>query len=242
MELLIAIVIMGLAVSVLVLAMSSLVVATEEHRGHSISDTAVRDFSEAMQQKASFTTTLSSAIADASTPTVRVADFAGFQTTLPFDILVDQEVMKVTSHVGTTLTVTRGAAGSVAVAHAISTAVTQDFICPRATASDTAVTNSAGYLYPESFSIPKSGGNPIYDVKISGIQYLNPSDNTWTNGAATCIGNFTPTGAGIGCPDGTFLPECDPGLVRVQIHVDTKLANLRNVSTDTWVLIRRGSV
>ena len=47
----IAIVIMGIAVSVLVLAMSSLVVASQEQRGHAISDSDVRDFAEAIQQK-----------------------------------------------------------------------------------------------------------------------------------------------------------------------------------------------
>src|SRR5207237_1013708 len=58
--------IMGTAVSVLVLAMSSLVVDTQEGRGHSIADTAAHDLGEAIQAKVPFTTKLSGAARAAS--------------------------------------------------------------------------------------------------------------------------------------------------------------------------------
>lgn len=242
-ELLITIVIMGVAISVLVLAMSSLVVATEEHRGHAVSDTAVRDFSEAMQQKVSWVTSITSpaTVPSSGGVTLTLADpISNFQTnTFPFDILVDQEVMTVRSGTGNTLTIAssgRGAAGSVAAAHSSGANVSQDFICPTATFSASPA-NHSGYFYPDGYTQPSNA-----TVSIGEIDYWNPIANTWTsaNDTSTCMNNFS-TGS-FGCPDSnTFLPECDPGYFRVKVHVATLLGNLRNVTTDTWVLIRRWS-
>lgn len=240
-ELLITIVILGLSVSVLVLAMSSLVVATQEHRGHAVSDTSVRDFSEAMQQKVSWTTTLAANVAASGGVTLSLNDpISNFQTnTFPFNVLVDQEIMKVTSGSGSSLTVTsgnRGAAGSAAAAHSSGATISQDFICPTATFAANPSDHS-GYLYPDGFTQPTNA-----TVSIGEIDYWNPSSNTFTsaNDTSTCLDNFS--NGSVGCPDNnTFLPECDPGYYRVKVHVATSLANLRNITTDTWVLIRRGS-
>src|SRR5207302_359992 len=109
-ELLIAIVIIGITVSVMVLAMSTLVVATEEQRGHAVSDNNARSFAEAMQQKVSFKTTLTAAVSASGAATLSLADpVAGFQTSpvsssSTFDVLVDQEIMTVTAASGSTLT------------------------------------------------------------------------------------------------------------------------------------------
>ena len=242
-ELLIAIVIIGITVSVMVLAMSTLVVATEEQRGHAVSDNNARSFAEAMQQKVSFKTTLTAAVSASGAATLSLADpVAGFQTSpvsssSTFDVLVDQEIMTVTAASGSTLTVTsgnRGAAGSAAAAHSSGASVSQDFICPTALFAASPSSHS-GYLNPDGFTQPSNA-----TVSIGEIDYWNPATNTWTaaNATSTCLTNFS-TGS-VGCPDSsTFLPECDPGYYRVDVHVATTLANLRNVTTDTWVLIRR---
>jgi prepilin-type N-terminal cleavage/methylation domain-containing protein len=240
-ELLITIVIMGVSISVLVLAMSSLVVATQEHRGHAVSDSTARDFSEAMQQKVSWTTTLTADVDATGAVTLALRDpVSNFQTnTFPFNVLVDQEIMTVTAGSGSSLTVTsgnRGAAGSSSAAHSSGATISQDFICPTATFAANPA-NHSGYLYPDGFTQPINA-----TASIGEIDYWNQTTNTFTaaNATSTCLGNFS-TGS-VGCPDNnTFLPECDPGYFRVQVHVATSLQNLRNVTTDTWVLIRRGS-
>jgi prepilin-type N-terminal cleavage/methylation domain-containing protein len=250
-ELLIAITIMGVAVSALVLALSSLVVASQEGRGHSVSDTAAHSLAEAIQQKVSFTTKVTTAagIPASGGFTVTLANPASdFQSTPPFDILVDQEIMTVTSTSGSSITVAggdRAQGGSEASSHLINSVVSQDFICPTATFAANPA-NHSGYLFPNGFTQPTdSSGTQVATASIGEVDYWNPDSDTFTaaNDTNTCLNNFqgTPANGNIGCPDTNMsLPECDPGVERVRLHVVTALANLRNVSTDTWVLIRRG--
>ena len=247
-ELLIAMVILGLSVSVLVLAMSSLVVASQEHRGHAVSDTAARDFAEAMQQKWSFVSKITALDNTGATGgvTFTLADpVSGFQSSTPFDIVIDQEVMTVTTASGNTITVKpgdRAAAGSTASGHSVGATISQDFICPRANATDPAAANSAGYLYPDGYVDPKDAANhKLATASIGEVDYWNPVASTFdTSSQSTCLGYFSQGASG--CPDNhTFLPECDPGFLRVKVVVPTSLTNLRNVTTTTWVLLRRWS-
>jgi prepilin-type N-terminal cleavage/methylation domain-containing protein len=256
-ELLIAITIMGTAVSVLVLAMSSLVVDTQEGRGHSIADTAAHDLGEAIQAKVSFTTKLLAAIAATGTPsTISVVDASGFQTTpsatAPMEVLIDQELFTIKAISGNSLTVAaRADENSEMQAHALNAVVSQDFICPTATSS-AGGDGHIGYLLPDSWAPSGSlqprdaSGTQVATATIGEVDYWNPDANSFTSPGvvSTCIDNFQASNnGGIGCPDAsTLLPQCDPGLERVKIHLDTTLGKtFRNVTTDTWVMIRRGS-
>lgn len=72
-------------------------------------------------------TTLSSGIDDTVT-SITVAAVTGFPASYPYTLIIDedtadQEVVQVTAGAGTTLTVTRGVDGSVAVAHDAGSAV-----------------------------------------------------------------------------------------------------------------------
>jgi prepilin-type N-terminal cleavage/methylation domain-containing protein len=246
-ELLVAIVIIGGAVSVLVLALGSLSVATQAQQGNAAAETAVHNYAEAIQKKVSYTTTLTSGLAASGAVTVHVADASGFQSaSTPLDLLIDQEVLKVTGVSGNDLTVTsanRGSAGSAAAAHASGATVMQYFICPTANFSS-ANDGHVGYLKPEGFTQPADASASLKEV-----DYWNPSTNTFTTGGAvaSCIGNFS-SGTAV-CVSDSFLPECDPGLERVEIEVITNLKSRSSVSTnarsdvttDSWVLIRRGS-
>ena len=84
-------------------------------------------------------TSLSSAVTDATSTSITVVSAAGFPTgSLPFNVIVDSEVMRVIAVSGTTWTVNRGVGGSTAVAHPGGAPVTLLAATPWAvTAADT---------------------------------------------------------------------------------------------------------
>lgn len=253
-ELLIAILIMGTAISVLVVAMGSLTVASQQAKGSAVAEGLSHTFAEAIQDKVSYTTTLAApgGLSAGATPsTITVSDAGGFKSTpttaRPMDILIDQEVFTVTKIAGNTLTLAtdgnngRGEAGTVAADHADGANVLQYFICPVATAtSGTTSDGHVGYLTPDNFSFPQdSAGRTLATASIAEINYVDDqSAGTFTsaNNVAACINNYADA-----CFGGSFRPECDPGMQRVDIRVQTALANLQNVTTDGWIMVRRGS-
>jgi Tfp pilus assembly protein PilV len=218
-ELLIAITIMGVAVIVLVGAMSTVVTATAQHRGHSIEETRARNFGEAIQQKAGFTTKLTSAMT-AGAGSMVVSDGQGFQLTPPFYVVVDQETMQVTAGAANTLTVGRDKGGSVGN-HTAGAVVTPLVSCPTATQLE------PGFPQPdEAFA----------QIKL--VEYWDPSASAFTTNRSTCTTHFATI-----CPD-DVRPECEIGLERVTVGVTIKSAfktQLHDPATDTQVLVRRGS-
>jgi prepilin-type N-terminal cleavage/methylation domain-containing protein len=227
-ELLIAITIMGVAVIVLVVAMSTVVTATSQHRGHAIEETLARNYGEAIQQKADFRTKLTSAVS-ASATSISVQDAKGFQLGATFYVVIEQETMKVTAvPTATTLIVTRGVGGT-AAAHASSTAATALMRCPTAS---TAGIN--GYLAPDAnhFTPPNEA-----TASIASVEFWNPTTLQFGSQTA-CTTHFDTI-----CP-ADIRPECDVGLVRVTVHVTINALyrdRLRDPITDTQILVRRGS-
>jgi prepilin-type N-terminal cleavage/methylation domain-containing protein len=241
-EMLVAMVIIGIAVSSLVLALGTLSSATVTQSSSAVADTVAHNYAEAVAQKVQYETTLSTAVTAGQTQiTLTSGGFLGFQSQPQFDILVDQEVMLVKSHTGDTLTVTRGVAGSDAAAHTPTARdVTQYFVCPAASSVPSG--SRAGYLAPEGFAPPTNA-----TASIAEVDYWNPSTQTFSSDPSTCLNYFSTSGP-CALASGSYLPECNPGLERIDIRVQTKFSatdvsqnNSQNVSTDTWTLVRRGS-
>ena len=251
-ELLIAMVIIGSAVSVLVVAMGSLTVASQQLKASAVAADATHTFAAAIQSKVSYTTTLnlgSKLLASDAPSSLTVSDASGFKssptTQAPMYLLVDQEVFKVTDVNTTTNVLTlatdssngRAEAGTTAGDHAADAKAMQYFVCPTALSSD-ATDGHVGYLTPDHFTPPQnSANNDLATVSIAEVDYsLDQTAGTFTNAVSSCIGNF-----GNGCPSGSFRPECDPGLERVDIRVQTKLPAVPNLTVDGWTMVRRGS-
>lgn len=266
-ELLIAIVIMGISIGVFVLALGSLSVATENHRGHSVNETVTRDFAEAVSAKASFATTLAAAVTDPSADFICTkADPSEFgSTVVGMYLVVDSETVRVTDSPGNCtapapvasfkLKVDRGV-GSIAGTHVVDTRVRQLTACADATTASSGNNPSwIGYLNPDGYS-PPSG----ISATITNVSYLNaavPATPTydWTQGQCwTYFKNHCqdPSSA-IGPPSQKFdlLPECDPGLVLITVTVaDTNVGDGATVGstscangaicTTTKMLVRRG--
>ena len=99
--------------------------------------------------------------------------------------------------------------------------------CPMATGSSV-----DGNLTP-IFTQP---GNAT--ASITSVEYWDPSAQAFTGSRATCTAHFDTV-----CPD-DIRPECEIGLERVTIHVAVvpgEATRFKNVTTDTQVLVRRGS-
>jgi prepilin-type N-terminal cleavage/methylation domain-containing protein len=233
-ELLIAMVIMGTAVVVLVGAMASVVTASENHRGYATTETAVRAYAEAVQAKATFGTTLTTAGGiNASVGSFTVGDVTGFmlQTFHQFDIVVDEETMTVSAVSASTktLTVNRGVGGaSGAVSHAQGATVSQLFMCPTAAFSSAA----NGWVNADvaSAALTAQGLTPSISV-----EYWDPAAQSFTSSQATCQAHDDAV-----CVFGGLRPECDTGIIRVTLGVTSSTAQLGSVSTKTQVILRRG--
>ncbi|MFL6238895.1 MAG: prepilin-type N-terminal cleavage/methylation domain-containing protein [Actinomycetes bacterium] len=225
-ELLIAMTVMTIAVVVLVSAMSTVVVASSQHRGHSIEESLARNYAEAVQQKADFRTPLAAAVTGTD-PALTVADSAGFQATAPFYVVVDQETMQVTKVSGNSLTVTRNVGGTQS-AHPQGASVVPLQRCPVASGATV-----DGNLTPSAFDQPAEAS-----AAIAAVEYWDPATQSFTSDRNICTSHFD-----LICPS-DIRPECDVGLERVQIHIAVEpdaSARYKGVATDTQVIVRRGS-
>ena len=257
-ELLIAMLIMGIAVAALVTAMGGLVSATDSHRGLAQDEAVAHNVAQQVVSKYSFSTELDAA-APASQSYVCIKDDPdGFLTSAltSIDLTVDQETMAVTGSgvkggVGCAgsswkIPVTRGFGGTSNVDHVAKAPVHQLFACPGTTANGSGIgyvmaTGTRAYVLP----------NPGISV-TAGIEYWDPTSNTFSSGQDAC---FTTYQARCHDEDNTpskfdLLPECDTGLARVTLTVtDTNKSDGASntdcasgaVCTTTQVLLRRGT-
>jgi prepilin-type N-terminal cleavage/methylation domain-containing protein len=243
-ELLIAMVIMGIAIIVLVGAMATVVTATSQHRGHSVEETAARNYAEAIQQKIDFRTKLAADVTNNANQ-ITVQDGNGFQhptLTDDFYIVVDQETMVVTSRSGNTLTVSRGEGGAQAAhqavkhidGHDVDTLVAPLLVCPEETAN-----GADGNLTPS----PAAAAVPTdvtASVKANSVQYWDPVDKSFTWTHTDCVNHFEDV-----CLGGEIRPECELGFYRLTVVVAPTAGwndnRFKSVTTETQVLVRRGS-
>lgn len=150
-------------------------------------------------------TTLSGAI-NSSVTSISVASVSGFPGSFPYTLIIDQdqvteEIVTVTAASGTTLTVTRGADGTSAVAHDAGAAVNhgvsaRDFDEPNAHVNDTTTDVHPQYVR-----------NSLVDAK--GDLITATADNTparlavgATNGHVLKVNSSTATGLEWGAVDG----------------------------------------
>lgn len=256
-ELLIALVIMGVAVVALVGALSTLVLSSTTHRGHSVIEASVHSYTDAVERWVGYNTSLTQDLTLNAT-TVHVASVSGLPTATNangFYVTADQETMRVTAVNGgndPTLTVQRGL-GGIAAAHSTGTSIAPMLLCASGTAGAGAYDqhgNAYGSYVPPTYDHPST-----VDTSITSIDYWTGTSfaNYWTAGANN--GGYGSTGsngclsfASVQCDLGgtsglDIRTDCDPGTIRLNIHVAPVSGDttLRGVTTDTSLVVRRGS-
>ena len=141
-------------------------------------------------------TTLSGAI-NSSVTSISVASVSGFPGSFPYTLIIDQdqvteEIVTVTAASGTTLTVTRGADGTSAVAHDAGAAVNhgvsaRDFDEPNAHVNDTTTDVHPQYVRNSLVANSKgalitSTGSAVAAQTVGADGTVLTADSTQTNG------------------------------------------------------------
>lgn len=225
-EMVIAMLIMSIAVVTIVGALTTMIQLTAEHRGHAVIEAGTRNFGEAAQQQAQFTTKLTAATTATAT-TLTVADTSllprvdGNETY----ISVDREVMRVTgiSGSGTSLSVDRNINAD-ATTHDLGATVVTVLRCP----TGAQLTPMAG-TYESVTGVVST---------LDSVEYWNPTTSTF-EGRTACLANFDDNCTAAGLAVGF---ECGYGLFRAAITLTTPGdSRLRNVTTSTKILLRAGS-
>src|SRR5689334_6339678 len=114
---------------------------------------------------------------------ITVDDSTRFPIYAPFRIMIESEILLVTSRSGATFTVERGAEGTTAASHAAAANVThlltkfglQNFI------ENNAIANVRLGFNPAAALAPESSGNTIYAIPYNGnkISLYDSTDDIW---------------------------------------------------------------
>lgn len=231
-EILIAIVILGITVTAMIGAITVAITSSDTHRRLTDVELLSRSYGEQVEDQALHpsSTTLASA-ASSGDKSITVASSTGFPTSGSFTAAVDGEVVSVTKINGTTWTIS-----ALADDHTSGTPVVQYQPCPGV--SDLYVSGfsvgSARVVSPDSMS---------QSATITNVEYFDNAGNSYS--AAACS-TFWST-SGLPCSkfessDTVHLTECDLPLIRVTIHFDsTDKTQPTGATADTRVLIRRGN-
>ena len=242
-EMVIAMLIMAIAVVTIVGALTTMIQLTSQHRGHAVVEVGSRNFGQAVQQQAQFTTKLTADVSSGAT-SLPVADTSLLPRADNSNlnnytyVLVDREVMRVTAISATALTVVRNVNSDPATAHLQNAAVVPVLRCP-----------TIQQLTPAMGTYEAVTG--VQSV-ISSVEYWSAQTNSFTD-RSTCTNGvpMQPTKVVLGfddlCddPDSNnvfVLPECGYGYFRATIDVTTPGdIRLRSVTTSTTILLRAGS-
>lgn len=220
-EMVIAIMIMGVAVLTLVSALSTMLLLSGQHRGQAVIETSAHSFSQAVMATGQFSTTLTSGVTAAAT-SLPVKD----ATLLSIGnyVSVDLETMRVTSVGSGSVGVTRAVnSGSTATAHSSGASVNRLLKCP-----------SAADLTPPSGTYATTPGVNV--PTITAVEYWNPATSSFAStSASSCATSYNQVCAG------DILAECGTGLYRATISVTTTGdSRLRSLTDTTSVLVRSG--
>lgn len=236
-EAVVAIAIIGIAVVVIVGALVGLISSTQHHRGNVVAESATRNVTQAVVARTDAHTALTGAVsASAGAATLAVADASAFGSS--GFVSVDLEIMRVTAHSGTTISVVRGAGraygtwpagdpGAV-VSHSVGARVAEALMCAQASE---VTPDSSQYVVPAGVS-----------VAVTGVEYWDLSANAFVSSWTTCIAQYK---ARCTYNDQTLLDlrlDCDAGLQRVTLSTSTAGESRYKAATgSTQFLIRRAS-
>lgn len=169
-------------------------------------------------------TTLSAQISTAGATTMTVASTTGFPVSGVFDVLINSELITVTSNTGTTWSITRGVGGTTATAHAngatVQLVVAVSF--PLTTANGWNASGGYGFMassanLPIAFSYTGITGNVLtgvsfgttgtyYQVAGKYVAYAGPSGFYASGNDPVSIGTNAGIGIGLGLRRGTPTP------------------------------------
>lgn len=218
-EMVIAIMIMGVAVVTLVSALATMLQLSGQHRGHAVLEAGAHSYSQAVMAAAQFSTALTSDVDDVTTR-LQVADSSLFKK--DEYVSVDLETMQVTSVATSRIDVTRNINGDGGKPHTSGVAVSRLLMCP-----------SPLELAPPAGTYATTPGVAVPTVLA--VEYWNGSTFLPTS-ASTCTDPFNKAPC-----FGAILAECGTGLYRASISVTTAGdTRLRGVATTTTVLVRTG--
>ena len=238
-EVLIAMLILGIAVGALVLGLTSLMTYTREGRAHAIAETTSRSFSQAVMAQAQSGTVLIS-IDNNDIMTVQQPDLlppATSQAADDYYVAIEREVLRVTErNANGTFDVDRNVNDELAAVetHTGTPKVVPVLRCP-----------GAAFLTPPASMYE---GNVAATPTITAVQYWSDTNDGWFANQAACLAAFdAKCETRDSPPEARWAPECSDGYFRVLINVpttDDRYNNVDNVkiSTQTDVIVRQGSV
>lgn len=240
-EMVIALLVMATAVVTIVGALSAMVELTGQHRGHAVTEVAARSFSEAAQQQARATTTLTQAVdVDDSFLTVASTSHLPRVDGTNTFVVVDREVMRVTGMPSATrIDVVRdhNEDGTVE-GHTAGSQVAPVLRCP-----------TAAQLTPEESTYAAAEG---IEIVLTDVEYWDTEEGEFVGDRNSCINGrhsapLDSNGFDENCddPDSTaifVLPSCGWRYFRATVEVSTPGdGRLREVTTSTKVLLRSAS-
>lgn len=232
-ETLISMLILSTAVIVIVAGLSNMILAGQYHRGYAVAEAASKNYAQAIQRRANFSTTLDGAITSSQT-SVTVADGTGFPTA-DFLVGVDNEVLRVTMRSGNTLTVVRASGESptsefrrdpaTQSSHADDSPVVRVFRCPSA---------AEMLLQPGEYTLPAGAS-----ATVTGVTHWLPSAGDFVS-TTDCKADYV-VHCRFGGTSEDIRANCDRGLHRLEVLITTPGdSRLKAVETTTQVLVRRG--
>jgi type II secretory pathway pseudopilin PulG len=236
-EAVVAIAIIGIAVVVIVGALAGLIASTQHHRGNVVAESATRNVTQAVVAKTQASTTLSSGIgASAGAATLSVGDASQFGTS--GFISVDLEIMRVTGHSATTISVVRGTGRAYdswpggdpaeVVSHDAGSPVASALMC--AQASEIAPASSQ-YVLPAGVT-----------VTVSAVEYWDLAAKAFGSDRSTCISQYKSRCTYDDQTKEDLRLDCDAGLQRVTLSTSTAgESRYKGATGSTQFLIRRAS-
>jgi len=250
-DVLIGMIVMGVAVTALVAALGGLTVSTQHHRAFAATESSVRSYTQALESRFSFTSTLVGGLSATGT-SITVADNANalpFGSAADFYLVIDRETVHVTARAAgsSTMTIQRATSSAFAdptavVPHVAGAPVTAMWKCPTPT-------NSLFSAFDSGVWTPAAGTSAAPPTQV---EYWIPTGSppTWSfQGLSACT-----NGGGTGYYDTTCFyiasngqqqpdmrPECDPGLERVTLSITAAATAQRPAyTTTTQILLRVG--
>lgn len=232
-ETLISMLILSTAVIVIVAGLSNMILASQYHRGYAVAEASSKNYAQAIQRRASFSTTLDGAITKTQN-SVTVTDGSGFPPA-NFLVAVDAEVLRVTTRSGNTLTVVRASDESpssefrrdpsLQTSHLDDAPVVRVFRCPTA---------SEMLLEASEYTLPAGAS-----ATVTGVTHWLPTAGDFVP-TSDCKADYVARCKYDGTSD-DVRANCDRGLHRLEVLITTPGdSRLKAVETTTQVLVRRG--
>lgn len=243
-EMVIAMLVMGIAVVGITAALAALIELTSAHRGHAVAETGLRSFAQAVEAQGLATFKLTGS-PDGTHITVSTSDALLVPQTLTdssgdhrYYVQVDREVMRVMAVSGNSLTVEKNINGAT-TSHALGTDVVpftkcggKELYTPQPSTYQTVAEGLAGAFTGtvNSVQFSRTAANPSPDP-------VNPVTTVALIAQSDCDDDWDAR-----CPVlADTEPECGYGLARVDVTVTTSDSRLRNPLMSTSVQIRRPS-